>query len=218
MKTFLFFAFASGILSAARGSVPPAGTGEISVRLYNLSGIHPATLDRASQEASRIFAQAGVNVLWETGDPEAQEAHETDQSAAAAFRDRRTRNYLVVRVGRGLAVHVPSAALGVSLPHAQFGVSVTVFQERVESLCQSAGLDFAAMLGHAIAHELGHVTLGTDAHAAAGIMRARWGMADFEQAASGRLGFTPQERARIRDYAERLPAAKEPPRGPGLKN
>ena len=196
MKTLLF-----ALLMSA--SLPAADIRQISIRLYNLSGISRETMNRATQEASRIFAQAGVSLHWEVGDPDAEEAHLTDQSAAAAFRDAHIRPYLVVRVGRDLAFHVRSGTLGLSLPHAQFGVSATIFQERVESLCRSEGQDFAMMLGHAIAHELGHVTLVLDGHAPVGIMRARWGKADFADAAIGNLGFTPSQAAAIRSYSSR---------------
>ncbi len=127
MKAWLFTAFASGILATANGqpsasAIPSlrASGGQISVHLYNLSGIPAHTLERATREASRVFAQVGVNMLWETGDSDAEEAHSTDQSPPAAFRDHQLRSYLVVRIGRGMALYVPSSALGVSLPYAQF--------------------------------------------------------------------------------------------------
>jgi hypothetical protein len=200
MKTLLFIVSSSLTVFTAEAQE------RISVHLYNLSNIEPAMLDRATSEASRIFAQRGIDIDWQPGNADADEAHTTDQSGPAAFRDAHVRPYLVVRIGRGLAFHVPSSALGISLPHAQFGVSATVFQERVESMCQSAGQDLAVMLGHAIAHEIGHVTLASDAHAPNGIMRARWGKADLDQAAKGHLGFTAQQGAEIRDYASRKAA------------
>jgi hypothetical protein len=214
MKALLFAALASVITATATGQSQAAsssskGTSErtsedrVSIHVYNLSGIPSVTLDRAFREVSRIFAQADTDVRWELGDPEAEEAHATDQSGPASFRDKHVRSYLVVRIGRGLARNVPSASLGMSLPYAQYGVSATVFEERVESLCQTAGQDFAIILGHAIAHELGHVVLASHGHAPAGIMRARWGRADFDQAATGQLGFTAHQGVEIRDYVAR---------------
>ena len=200
MKTLLLIAFASLTVFTAEAQK------RISVHLYNVSGPEPATLDRATREASRIFAQVDVDIDWQTGNPEADEAHTTDQSGPAAFRDAHVRPYLVVRIGRGLAFHVPPGELGISLPHTQFGVSATIFQERVESMCRCAGEDLAVMLGHAIAHEIGHVTLASDSHAPNGIMRARWGKADLDQAAKGSLSFTSQQGTEIRDYASRKAA------------
>jgi hypothetical protein len=224
MNAVWYAALAAGILATANGQSPSISSGraferQISVHLYNLSGIPAHTLDSATREASRAFAQAGVNILWEAGDPGAEEAHSTDQSAQASFRDRPVRSYLAVRIGRGMALHVSSSALGVSLPYAQFGVNATIFQERIENLCAATGQDFAVLLGHTIAHELGHVILASQDHAPAGIMRARWGKAEYAQAAVGHLGFTAQQGAEIRDYVFRqdsqrgVRVAREAPQG-----
>jgi hypothetical protein len=198
MKTLLFLALGSLTVTTLDAQ------NRISVRLYNLSGISPETLDRATREASHIFARVNVDLIWTAGDPEADEVHAADQSAPKAYRDAHVRPYLVVRVGRGLAIHVPSDLLGVSLPHSRSGISATIYQENVENMCKSGGWDFDMMLGHAIAHEIGHVTLASNAHAPAGIMRARWGKTDFDQAATGQLGFTRQQGAEIRAYASRV--------------
>jgi hypothetical protein len=210
LKAFLLAALGSVILATANSQLPASGIPsgspserQISLHLYNLSGIPAGTLDRALREVSRIFAHADVNVRWELGDPEAEEAHSTDQSGPASFRDQHVRSYLVVRIGRGMARSVPSVALGVSFPHAQYGVSATIFQERIENLCRTNGQDFAVILGHAIAHELGHVALASHGHAPVGIMRAAWGRADFDQASTGHLGFTAQQEREIRDYVSR---------------
>jgi hypothetical protein len=199
MKTLLLIALASLTCSAA-----DAQDRQISIHLYNLSGIPAGTLDRATREVSRIFAQQDVTINWTAGPPEAEEVHTTDQHGVAAFRDAHVRPFLVIRVGRGLASQAPNGVLGVSLPHARFGISATIFQERIEDLCQDAGRDFALLLGHAIAHEIGHVTLASNAHSPNGIMRARWGKDEFDLVSMGRLGFTPQQGAEIRAYGSRV--------------
>jgi hypothetical protein len=198
MKTPLLIALASLTCSAANAQDP-----QISIHLYNLSGIPARTLDRATREASGIFARQDVTINWTAGLPEAEEVHITDQHGVTAFRDDRVRPFLVVRVGRGLASNASNGVLGVSLPHAQFGISVTVFQDRVEDLCQDVGQDFALLLGHVIAHEIGHVMLASNAHSKKGIMRARWRQDEFDLAAMRRLGFNRQQGAEIRAYASR---------------
>ena len=45
------------------------------------------------------------------------------------------------------------------------------------------------LLGHAIAHEIGHLLLNSSAHSPAGIMRARWNTKDLLRAARGDLLF-----------------------------
>jgi hypothetical protein len=55
------------------------------------------------------------------------------------------------------------------------------------------------LLGHAMAHEIGHVLIRTTEHSPDGIMKARWGKADYQRAAMGLLEFTPSQRATIRE-------------------
>ena len=59
-------------------------------------------------------------------------------------------------------------------------------------------LDTGAVLGHTIAHEVGHLLLPRGTHGPAGLMRATWRMEDMRDAAQGHLGFSPAEAAIIR--------------------
>src|SRR5215471_5741193 len=43
------------------------------------------------------------------------------------------------------------------------------------------------LLGYVIAHELGHLLLGLNSHAGAGLMHGVWELADLQEAARGRL-------------------------------
>ena len=55
----------------------------------------------------------------------------------------------------------------------------------------------ATLLGHVIAHEVGHVLL-REGHAPKGLMRAKWVDPELLQARTGGLGFTATEGHRIR--------------------
>jgi hypothetical protein len=46
------------------------------------------------------------------------------------------------------------------------------------------------VLGHAIAHEMGHILLGSNSHFSDGIMQAQWGKAALTHASKGDLLFT----------------------------
>jgi len=54
------------------------------------------------------------------------------------------------------------------------------------------------VLACAIAHELGHLLMPDNAHAASGLMRAGWRRDDFNRADQGQLRFLPGDVARIR--------------------
>ena len=53
-------------------------------------------------------------------------------------------------------------------------------------------------MGHAIAHEVGHLLLPRGTHGPAGLMRGTWGMEDMRDAVQGHLGFSTMEAAIIR--------------------
>ena len=74
----------------------------------------------------------------------------------------------------------------------------TVFHNRVLTLTQSGRYSDAVLLGHAIAHELGHLLLNSSTHARYGLMAARWRDAELDRAAVGLLLFSPAEASFIR--------------------
>lgn len=56
----------------------------------------------------------------------------------------------------------------------------------------------ARMLGHLIAHEVGHLLLGQGSHSKKGIMLGDWLQTDLEKAAQGRLLFTDRQAKKMR--------------------
>ena len=84
-------------------------------------------------------------------------------------------------------------------------MNATVFYDRIERFKDSSEIDLATVLGHAIAHEIGHVLLGTTAHSPAGIMKARWSQADFQVAALRGMKFTSLQREEILRHQRALP-------------
>jgi hypothetical protein len=108
------------------------------------------------------------------------------------------RDHLVLRLVRDYPERSLPRALGYSLPDARFGVNATVFYDRIETVSKMGDVSLSAMLGHAIAHEIGHVLLGTTDHSPSGIMKARWVRADFRQAGMGLMQFTAREGEAIR--------------------
>ena len=53
--------------------------------------------------------------------------------------------------------------------------------------------------GRVIAHELGHLLIGKNAHSAAGIMHTPWRVRDLEPTREAAMSFLPGEAKRIRE-------------------
>jgi len=92
------------------------------------------------------------------------------------------------------------------------GCYADLFYEPMEQLHGSKGTDIASLLGHVAAHEIGHLLLGSNSHAAAGIMHARWTAEELASARVGGLAFLEKESLRMRArLATAIQASKEGP-------
>lgn len=86
------------------------------------------------------------------------------------------------------------------------GCFADLFCEPMEKLRESDGTNVAILLGQVAAHELGHLLLGTNSHAAAGIKQARWTADRLTSPGLARMVFLDRESQKMR---ERLLGASE---------
>jgi hypothetical protein len=72
---------------------------------------------------------------------------------------------------------------------------VTIDHKRAKMVvsASSTGLSLGVILGHAAAHEIGHLLLATGDHSSFGIMKAAYGTLDFVNMAQGNLWFTQEQ-------------------------
>jgi len=97
------------------------------------------------------------------------------------------------------------------------GSLASVYFDRVQQITEDQrGLEYE-VLGRAIAHEFGHLLLGTNSHLTRGIMRARWNPEELPAGSAGLFSFLPQQAAVIRaEVAARTQLAAQ--REPGSNN
>lgn len=73
-----------------------------------------------------------------------------------------------------------------------------VFYDRAVSLNSDWHVSLTDILGNVMAHELGHLLLGSNSHTATGIMRARWQAEELRRAGEGSLLFNAEQAERMR--------------------
>lgn len=135
----------------------------------------------AGRTASAILGEAGIDAVWlECALPAGV------TNAAHACKEPLRWNELLVRIvsAAGAVDSLPDVdTLGFAFVDldAGGGSLATVYADRVRVLARGAGVDRAELLGRAIAHEVGHLLLGTDRHAPQGLMRASWSRADLRR-------------------------------------
>ena len=93
---------------------------------------------------------------------------------------------------------VPRFQLVVNRVHAEAmgyssGDFATVSVEFAERLEESGVARLPEILGHIMAHEVGHVLLSGGRHSVNGIMRARWGSNEWRLMREGKLNFAPEQ-------------------------
>ena len=156
--------------SAAAAAVIDVPVTPLVVRLYGGPVVPTPDSQSALEEAKTILAHAGFAPEWITcpaGVPPPQRCAVPLGGAE-----------LVVRMATAPPPANPLRwlSLGYSLvdPDTQSGALATVYLDRVTWLAGAATADVATLLGRAIAHELGHLLLGTPQHGRFGLMRAVW--------------------------------------------
>jgi hypothetical protein len=59
-------------------------------------------------------------------------------------------------------------------PQKRTGLLATVYVNRTLRLARELAIDHGKLLGRTVAHEIGHLLLATNTHAASGLMRELW--------------------------------------------
>ena len=183
------------LLTALVGYQSAAGqdvdASRLRVLLDDDAGVPAQTLERAQDEVIRIFRRSNIPFVWIDGDG---------------------------CYGSCLIIRIVSKPLGGGSRDPKVvgiapgtrelrGTIAFVFYERIRVYSGQLGLDPSQMLGHVIAHELGHLLLPYGAHSVAGIMRPSWDRVQANRAAEGTLRFMADQASLIR---ERLQVSAAP--------
>jgi hypothetical protein len=150
----------------------------VTIRVYNYAAVSPAELAAARAAADQIFQDTGISLQWVSCRvPNSPEGDTCTESL-------RTTGEFILRLQSsaptGSQRHV---ALGSSVidRSAGGGVLITIDPAQVHNVAWQSGTAPCTLLGRAIAHELGHMLIGTNEHADHGLMRALWSQAELRQ-------------------------------------
>ncbi|PYT19595.1 MAG: hypothetical protein DMG57_44810 [Acidobacteria bacterium] len=153
---------------------------------------------QAEKEAERIYEHAGVSLAWLDCPlwPEQAALYSACQDASGPAK-------LALRIlSQSMAEHLrlDKDSFGFALypEDGSFATVANVFSHDAEELARRRGLPQRVMLGHLMAHELGHLILGVRSHSANGIMHVPWQKKELEMMAQGSMLFTPREGQTIR--------------------
>jgi hypothetical protein len=134
----------------------------VVVRIDDAVGVPSDVLERAHATVDQTMKAVGIQPVWRP-------------CRVGLCVDSPKRDEIIIRIVKATE-RSPRDLLGSSMVdlEGQAGTLATIYEDRVELLAAEAGVDSGRLLGRAIAHEVGHLLLGTADHAPAGLMRACW--------------------------------------------
>ncbi len=195
MKTITLFMLILVMGVAGATDAAPSSDATVAVRTYNYAAVASQPLTAARSEAEHIFRGAGIALEWVdcrvpggAGGPACTEPLITGRDLMLRLMDRPP--------AQGERI----VALGESLLDRQqrTGVLMTVAVIPVRAIALRASTSLSTLLGRAIAHEIGHLLLGSAEHSRLGLMRAMWSQEELRGLKPADWGFTAREAARMR--------------------
>jgi hypothetical protein len=177
-------------ISAHEPSQPSAVN--LTVSVFNDAGVEASVWSQAQSRASEIMRRSGISLTWLDC-----------ASAGSAMPDPNCRAvsypaHLSVRVVAKVSP-VKGDIFGQSFQDAAGeGNYALVYYAAIKAFRSATAVPAGELLGCVIAHELGHLLLGTASHSPAGLMSGVWQDPELQQAVRHNLLFSGDEGERMR--------------------
>jgi len=168
------FILIRGVLVTLSAAPLGAARPTLVVRTYETTHTERASWSAAVETAAALLAQAGIRIEWvQCSSLHAGEPYNGPARCEMPYE----RNEVALRIVRRPAIEPRDRLLlGDSLvdESSRSGTLATVYLDHVEALARAAGVPADLVMARAMAHELGHLVLGTSTHSARGLMRPTW--------------------------------------------
>jgi hypothetical protein len=119
--------------------------------------------DRARIVVTGIYSEIGVGVIWRSA-----------VSAPPGCSKKPLHRQIVVNLAADTPRGVGDGVFAYSNPYAAVGPCVTLLANRFEYGLFTNPTTTGVLVGHALAHEIGHVLEGISRHSETGLMKERW--------------------------------------------
>jgi hypothetical protein len=158
-----------------------------TVLVYNQAHVSPGVLSTAEHEAGRILGAAGVRVIW----LECPLVSITASPGGPCLRPLESTDIMLRVLPSPIQSYFKADVFGFAISP----ILASVYYDFAARLDLTVYTEFKThiVLGCVIAHELGHLLLGTNSHSRAGIMQSPWGPKQVNRAMMGTLLFTAEQ-------------------------
>lgn len=203
LARFLVWAVAFILCGTAVGAdlrnQPDSDGKDVRIEVYDKAGLPSSVLATAGNEVKRIFRTAKISVSWIdcSDQSELHESCDTDPDNGRS---------LILRI-------LPQRRASTDLVFGKaflgadgFGRYADVYLNQVEQIHEVYRFNLSTLLGAIVAHELGHLLLGSGAHSVGGIMTPMWEGNQLRRVEMGALVFLPQQTQQMHKRIEALKA------------
>ena len=175
---------------------------KITVLVYDYAGVPAEIKSQAEKEAERIYRHGRVSIEWLDCPLSSGEVAQYPACEVAPGPAKLALRILPQSMAERMRQGQDSFGFALYPEDGSFATVANVFSDDPEALARRRGLSRPVMLGHLMAHELGHLLLGVRSHSASGIMHVPWQKKELEIIAQGSLLFTPREAQTMRSQIQ----------------
>lgn len=195
----------------SKSSEKDLATTEITIRIRDYAHANPLVLEHAESVAGELLHKADVETRW-------IDCPVGSSGTGVCSRPLSTLDFVVNLLPHTMSdqARFAGGVLGSAIEGTgdNFGFIASVFYDIAKEQAGEHQVDFGELLGDAVAHELGHLLLGTNSHSGRSLMSAFWSGSQFRLAAQGGLEFSSAEVKRIKASMNARTLAEFTPRGP----
>ena len=206
LLTMFSLAAAGSPLDAASPAKLHGGAGgRLTILVENLAGAAPRLANGAIETAREILEDAGVEANWIVC------PRGGDRPAACSARPGPwTLRLRLISEAKARLLPLTKNNFGVALPGTDgaLGSLAYVFVERTQRHAKRIKVADTVLVGHMMAHELGHLLLGESSHAASGIMTARFKARHLQKVGQGGVRFLGKQARAMRAQTQRRLASR----------
>jgi hypothetical protein len=178
------------------------GAGEaspnITVFIYNYAAISSEVLAQTEREAARIYKRGSIDIQWLDCPLSSKEASRFPACQVPVGPTTLVVRILSQSMAERLRLVRDSHGFALSPDDGSFAITANVFAYDAEQLAHSRGVPDGVILGNILAHELGHLLLGSGSHSRTGIMHVPWHQKELGIVGQGMMTFTPEELKKMR--------------------
>jgi len=168
---------------------------EVSISVHDYADVPTPLLAAAEDQAREIFRRAGLETVWLNCSPKLEKV----EPGSCHFSDSSHLTLKISPHAMNAKVRDRIEVLGTAYPDEKgAGYFAYVFYDRIQEIVQRRSLGHA-LLADVMAHEIGHLLLGSTSHSASGIMCAHWNYAELRNVGEGTMWFIPAQSRIMRD-------------------